>query len=364
MQHIPTFFLQTSSLQLFVDKVSSGFGVTPLQAVAAGMVLLCFLAVLIWYNRREKRLEEQRHYRRAEELFRTRCQSRGLTASDEELVAAMSRYLSPPLHKADILTSPRLFERCARRLREGEHISEERLATLRQKLGLRPAAPEEIPGATWELPESLPLQLFYRGSSFRGEIAEPPANRLKIRISPGNTSGNGSSLPPLGGEVKVFFHLPSGIYSFSTRILDSSRIFDTGNTILELRHSDAVRREQRRQYFRKKLRLPVFIIASSTEGRALSSKMYDLSGGGASVLNPQNRIGVEEEVTLSFSPSGSPSGENFQIPARVVRTSRKGRILHLAFTSIPEAVRDRIIGSLHQRSSSNPPSADSIPPKS
>lgn len=339
---LPTILLQTSSLQLFVDKVSSGFGVTPLQAAGAGAVVAGFFTFLIWYSRRQKRIEEERHYQRSEEMYREACRRKSLTPEDEELLERLSRYLAPPLHKLELLSNARLFERCARSLRGQEGVSEERLAALRKKIGLRPAGPEEIPKATGELPALLPLHISARGTRFSGHIAEESSQQLLVHLPMENARAASAYLEQ-GEQVKVFFQLPTGVYSFSTRVVRCR------GSEVELQHAGELRREQRRRYFRRKLRLPVFVTSPSTGGVPAASTMYDLGGGGASLRNPRNLVKPEEEIELSFAPER----ERLHISARVVRVSHKGRMLHTAFTSIPEAARDRIIGSLHLHSAAS-----------
>jgi c-di-GMP-binding flagellar brake protein YcgR len=346
MQHSPV-LLQTSTLQMFIEKTAAGFGVTPLQAAIAGLVVIGFAGFLIWYSRRQKRREQELHYRRAEELYQKAVRRLGLSSADEALIDSMAAYLNPPLHKLDLLSNARLFDRCSRLLRSAGAITEDRIAELRSRLGLRPVGPEGIPSSTAELAPNLGLQIKSGSRNLRGSIAEQSRRTLAVRIEPSEEAGR-PGLPSPGEHVRVYFQLSTGIYSFSSQVL--RRRADT----VELQHSGELRREQRRRYFRRKLRIPVFVTAASTGGEPAASTMYDLGGGGASLRNPRGLVKEEEEIELSFAPAG----ERYRIPARVIRISRRGRVLHAAFTSIPEAVRDRIIGSLFTspaRPGNNPP---------
>ena len=49
---------------------------------------------------------------------------------------------------------------------------------------------------------------------------------------------------------------------------------------------------------------------------------------------------------LGSGCSFSPGGERFTVPARVVRLSVDGKVMHVQFLRLSESARDRLIASL------------------
>jgi hypothetical protein len=70
--------------------------------------------------------------------------------------------------------------------------------------------------------------------------------------------------------------------------------------------------------------------------------LMELSGGGASLENPQRSFRVDQQVGLFFAPHG----EKFHILGQVVRVSKGGRMIHVEFQALEEAERKRIFRSV------------------
>jgi len=142
-------------------------------------------------------------------------------------------------------------------------------------------------------------------------------------------------------RLRAYFHNSAGIFAFPRRILGQSQ------DRARLEHSSRIARYQRRKYYRKKERLPIFIKPVDSAAPPRASMLFDLGGGGGSLRNPEGQFGKGELLELSFSPE---TGSKFELRARVLRASRNGRALQVKFESLHETERDRIMGLLVKQS--------------
>jgi c-di-GMP-binding flagellar brake protein YcgR len=106
-----------------------------------------------------------------------------------------------------------------------------------------------------------------------------------------------------------------------------------------LEHSEDVESAQRREYYRRPMRFPVYLRSAEKEHRPVRSEFLDIGGGGGSVVNPGQRYEEGDTLELTFHPD---SEKTLHIPANVVRTSKGGKVLHLSFENIRESSRDKI----------------------
>ena len=79
----------------------------------------------------------------------------------------------------------------------------------------------------------------------------------------------------------------------------------------------------------------------------MRSTFFDLGGNGASLQNPGGRYQPGDVIQLAFLAAG----EQCNLAAEVLRTSKNGQTLHVRFAPMRETTRDRIIGSLFQGAS-------------
>ena len=98
-------------------------------------------------------------------------------------------------------------------------------------------------------------------------------------------------------------------------------------------------RHWRREHLRKKVRLPVSVRQAEGTGQPVKSVLVDLSGGGASLRNPEARFKASDRLELTFAPDARA----LTVPARVLRTSRSGAVLHVRFDGLPPPSRQRIV---------------------
>jgi len=326
--------LDEGKLTKFFDDISRGFQHSPLQILLAIALLLLFIGFLIFmYKLQKKRLRETRN-RRYLELHKAAMAKLNLNPSELHLLERLSRYLKTPQRKYLLLVNHSTFNACATRLCREEDVREVSLSALRIKLGFSAQDPERIPSSTAELPQGLPVLITSRiGKRAAGRVAGSRPQSLII-------SPTEPIRLPCGIPVTVYFQNLSGVFSFTTHVQDTQ---EKAEPTIHLAHSETIRRTQRRAYFREKLSLPIFVRPAGSEEKPLLSAFLDLGGGGASLTNPQNRFKAGMDLELTFIPS---KADRLTLTAKVIRSSRGGKVLHVRFGTITDSVRDRIIGSL------------------
>lgn len=108
---------------------------------------------------------------------------------------------------------------------------------------------------------------------------------------------------------------------------------------MDLRPAVKLPRHMRREHLRERVQLPAAIRVAGGAAKPLESALIELSGGGASLGNPENRFRAMDHLALTFSPDAQP----LTVAARVLRTSRNGAMLHVRFEGLPPSSRERIV---------------------
>ncbi|HKJ85424.1 MAG TPA: PilZ domain-containing protein, partial [Spirochaetia bacterium] len=143
-----------------------------------------------------------------------------------------------------------------------------------------------------------------------------------------------------GSLVEVVYQNGSGIYRFESGVLANP----PGE--MELSHSERLERVQRREYYRGRVRLPVYVKLAREPERPERTQLIDVGGGGASFRAPDPRFQRGEHVELTFHPD---SAAPLHLPGRIVRESKGGRVAHVSFDDLTPSTRDRVYGFLFQR---------------
>jgi hypothetical protein len=249
-----------------------------------------------------------------------------LSVREQHLAARLCALVGDPGWRHAVLMDPQAFALCAARLAEQGGADKAELEALRETLRLEPGE-DEIVSSSSQLRPGLPIVASQGGEArIRGRVVSQTADSLRVQLAP-------DSAPALAGiPVRVFFQNRSGVFSFPSRVLERKGME------LQLEHSEEVKHYQRRKDSRRQVQLPIFARPYGENAEALESTVMNLSGGGASLANPGQRFSPGDLVELSFAPSG----DELAVPARVVRTSRTGALLHVRFESLSPAIRDHI----------------------
>lgn len=289
-------------------------------------MLVLFLLVLSRSRRLQREMRES-----SSELYYFLLPTLALDGNDHQLIKRLAGFLPFPQQKHRLLVNPQIFDECAGHLLAEQRIEQEAIRNLRSKLGFPKNANNFLPGSSLDLPLDMPVIIVQKGKpTVRGRLISSVESSIGIEIE------GEPSTAPADGPINVYFQNRAGFFSFSTRVASREE------KILRIDHSDKIKRYQRRRNARKQLRLPVFIQPYQGTSAPLKAVLLDLSGGGASLQNPNRTFRIDQQVELSFGPQG----EKFHVLGQVVRVSRGGQIIHVEFQALEEADRERIVRSV------------------
>ncbi|MFP4302797.1 MAG: flagellar brake protein [Spirochaetaceae bacterium] len=309
-------------------ELSEGFRTSPFEITLVILLLLAFIMVPTIYGIRRRREQRRRRMRRAWQRYEELVDQHGLSPSEQGAVQLLSNYLEDPGRKYLVLQNQAVFNQTAALARDEEALSEGQISALRVRLGFAGSTIGAHPQSSAEIPEgSGVLVLEERQHPVHGRVLEPTTSSFRVRLDENEREF------VAGNPVKVVYQNSSGVFQFDSGVLN--RI----GSELELEHSERVETAQRREYYRRHIRLPVYVRAAEEAHRPVRSEFLDIGGGGASMVNPGERYEHGETLELTFHPD---SEATLHIPARVVRTSKQGRVLHLTFENIRETSRDKI----------------------
>jgi len=326
-------YLDQEKLDQFFKSVANGFATTPKEVLLFFVVLAVIISFLIIFYLVQRRGMHRKLLNQSARRYAELIDQHKLSGGEVKLIEGMAEFLPPEKQKYLLLTNQHLFNVYAGKLLAKKQVSESTLASARLKLGFRLEQPDEIPSSSAELPEGMPLHIIVPGrQGIRGRIAAQESRGLTLALE-----NEGAALS-VGTIVRIYFNNRVGIYSFASRIVNATRQEVT------VQHAEEIKQYQRRNFYRRKMHLSVFVRSLYTGGRTYRSTLMDLGGGGASLGNPKSLFKVGDLLKLSFSSGAA----DFRVPAKVVRISRNATVLHVQFESITESARDRIIGSLYR----------------
>jgi hypothetical protein len=294
-------------------------------AFLAGALAVTAMAYLL-QNRRDRR--ERRA--RARALFERRVDAAALTSEERPGLRRAAAALSSPDAEGLVVSDVAMFNKAMTRLLRRNGISEMLVASIRIKLGFARPNRRRAIRSTVDIPAGTPVSITVEGNSL-----------CNGRVRGGRPHGLVVALDEVvrqlqaGTRVTVSFSTQNGRFHFSSAVIRVS------GRIAELAHSETVAREQKRKYLRKHVTAPV-LVSVPDEG-AIHSSLVDLSGGGATLLEPPAgrpiRVGDHVSLTLVFPDHREP----LVVSADVLRTSHDGRHAHVRFGPMRRTVRDRLV---------------------
>ena len=335
-----------SRFQEFLEVIRD-YRSSPLEIDLILFLLALFITGIILVYRRQKKQREQRRKKWVEAQFRGLADHFNIREEDRGLIEGMAKYIPDgELRKHELLRSEHVFDAAAREAVSRGEADEEKTAALRVQLRFPPAGEREEVHSSSELPRGKVLSLVDEGRRKYGAVVSgitPEALLLSIEDGrESRESMESPGTPPEGCRLQVSFQQKSGIYTFSTRVISS----ETGTVSCE--HSDAVRKEQRRRFYREELFEEISFKKAGDE-RWLRTLLCDLGGEGAKVENPEypeTCRGEGEEVALVIEMEKTGAVE---LPGVITAVSEGGKIYHVRFTGIPESIRDTIFAYIFSR---------------
>ena len=321
----------TPGVQRFFEQVADAYRASPWEILGVALFVLVLLGGLITYafvwGKREKRHKEQL----ARELYEQKSREANLSPSQHELIRQMSRYLKDPTNTYQLLTDEVAFNAAAYKLRENEEATAQSIASLRIALGFQLSRQDRAPHSSAQLPEGATVLVArnrYR-KPVKAKVMPPRPDSLQIEII-----DEGARLPA-GAAVDVYFQNSAGVFTFRSTVLGEN------GKVAKLAHSEQIKRYQKRRYYRRKIDLPVHIYPFDSDKPVLS-RFRDIGGGGASILNPDNRFKEGEELELRFTPDN----EEIKLTGTIMRVSEGGRVIHVNYEHIREGLRDKIYAAI------------------
>lgn len=318
----------------YLENIAYGFGATvvDLLIILGGVLLFVLFLVLVYSIQRKKKRDKQREH--AERIFEQTAVKAGLTNEEKELAERMAELISPELLKKPlVLKNQAAFTSAASKLEKGS-FNRTTLNSLRLKLDFS-GNTEKIVNTTLDLPKGQPLFILPEeaGRSLHGRISEQQPDGFYVTFQE-------REKPIKGGTfLQVYFHRGDGVYLFSVPVVASS------NEVIKLPHTEYINRVQRRNFYRRSVDLPAHLWEpGKKEASILYGRLYDLGGGGAGfdLVDEKKALDINknDRYIIGFS---FPDGKRFEVPGKVVRTSKKGRRIHFEFDEIREGERDKIV---------------------
>jgi len=324
-----------AAIRQFLASVAQGFVQTPIELVLLFAFVLALVAAFLGYFLVQKLRIDAETKKRGRLMLDDLIRKMSLSADDLALLRALAASGGNGTPEYLLLVNRHVFDAFARHALRAGKVTDLQLNALRLKAGFRLTETESVPASSAELPEGSSLLLQWNPQKrSRAVILAQGPGLMTVRLDGGNAA------PPLGAHLRAALHTAAGVFSFVTSVVGSD-----GDTI-HLEHSSSIERFQRRRYYRRKERLPVFLRAASLGASARESVLLDLGGGGASLGNPRKLMKEGDLFEMSFSPGM----DTLTLPARVLRLSRDRNVIHVKFESASESQRNRIMGFLFQQS--------------
>ncbi|HKJ85908.1 MAG TPA: PilZ domain-containing protein [Spirochaetia bacterium] len=213
------------------------------------------------------------------------------------------------------------------------HRLDSLLSLLTQPPDLSPST-----GAGWSFSEvvptsGMPVAVRQGGVHARGTIAEVGENAFAIWLLDDDAQFDE------GEPVTVLLLSRSGPYTFEA----SLRTDDDGTVIVE--RPERIVRTQRRRFERRPASLPATVHEYlDGESRSTETTISELSGGGATLVNPNHEFAVGNVLTMSFF-AGT---QHYTVAGRVVRSSADESRLHVRFEAMKDQQREDIARSLRR----------------
>ena len=257
-----------------------------------------------------------------------------LTLSEIDLINKMAIYLKNPEKKYLLLINKHTFNYCLAYVEKNEPAeSLKGIITLREKLGFDKYDPFEKPFSTLNLYKGMPVKISKKNIKNliwnTGKIINISDKNIIVEFT------DDLSLPDKGTEIKMAVHDFRGVFLFNTKV----DYWD--KNILYLHHTHNRVAIQQRQYYRRKMNLKVFLKNDAIKEEMKESQLIDISGNGASLLNPGKNFKKGDDIRFFFH---NDENEWYGVNAEVIRLSQMGKTMHIRFGHLKDTIRDRIIG--------------------
>jgi len=322
----------------FLKQIAESFRRTPEELIVFISIILAVIGLILILRIIKRIIDRNKLTSAVNKRFEVYITKYLLTKPELDLIDRMSRFLKNPLKKYLLLANPHTFHICFHLL-SGKKKADKRIRmSLYKKLGFNRFDPNKIPGSSNDIAKGTSAFLISKDKQtiINGCISGHLLDAIVFESldTPAGFSNN--------EEVSLITHNYTGLYGFKSRILKKK------NKTVYVAHSEDVVRTQHREYFRKKIYLPVLLRREGSKEKLDHAYICDLSAGGLSVTNPEKKYVKEDDLSLFFHEE---TDKNFHLYGEVVRVSNNNKILHIKFGHVTDSDRDRLVGFIQTKHS-------------
>ncbi|MFP4509883.1 MAG: PilZ domain-containing protein [Spirochaetaceae bacterium] len=334
--------LNQTAGQLFLQEVVSAYDRSPGEIAAFLLLLFVPIAALVSYGVVTRRRDHRIATDRAANAFEAACRAHGLSPSRAALMEAIAKHGARPEEKHLVFEDESMFNRGVKALAAFGSFADDSISAMRLTLGFTRHG--GVPVSSVNLPSGATIAIAIDGNPrvIGAQVRQQKTQGLLIAVE------RDWNALRAGKRVRVLYQSSSGVYSFISTVLKVQ------NRLMLLRHSEHVHRSQRRRYFRRPIETEILIATKQDSGFDVAVTR-DMGGGGLSFVTDRSDLNVGTSLNIQFHPPIAPEDERVRASTALARVIRIGedRTVHVQFTTIREALRDRIISSLFRFSGDN-----------
>jgi hypothetical protein len=312
----------------FLKSVSDGFIKSPMQIIISVIMIILFvlfliiLGVVTTCNARKLLMAQLlTKYKKILMLFK-------ITDDEKRMIEKLSVFLTNPDSKYLLFTDPNIFYHTLDKLRAKENVEGLLLHDLEKKLGFMDVLPDKVLNSTHDINNgNIVIIIFKFNKKITGHVIKSEES-LKVKVI------NETNFLIKGKNALIVAYNYTGMYVFNVRLKEYK------DGILGFTHSTKFKIYQRRNFYRKNKKRPIFILRKETDNKPETAMILNLSGGGASIDNSFFKFKVGDKFKISF-----PKVKNNEIiiDAEVVRTSKNNSVIHVKFNDLIPLFIDHII---------------------
>ncbi|MBN1647901.1 MAG: PilZ domain-containing protein [Spirochaetales bacterium] len=316
----------SNNLDRLLESISGQFGVSVNGIIAffIGLFAIVLFIVLSWLI--QSLLNRRRRKKHSGHIFHSRADKKQLDETQRKLLHELAAFLPDSTLAYLLFRDEAKYNYCARKLLDRNPAAEKDIAALRVVLGLADEVHESLPSSTASLTPGMHITCLKNGRYRPGIITAQEPEGLRISVT-------FQDRPRIQDRMTVFFTNERGRFQFT------GRVNSVGGDSCLLEHSEQIRQSQNRNYFRKVFGGTVELRRIDGDITMMQFSCLDLGGGGLSFVSRDEEFYKGDLLRCNMDPIG-------RFTLRVVRVSRKGRIVHGEFEEITEQTRDKIFQKL------------------
>lgn len=323
-----------------LGDISSGFSTTTSETYIFLALIAGIVVVLVLYQLYRRHTQTQARKKRQkdppEPLLRSYSHSRRdlihLSSREQRTLDHLAWFLKDPGNQGKLIDDDTMLLKAARRgIREGI-VTEVEVLRLLNKLEIDSEVLTGTGRSSSSIPTGSEVSISDRNLNMAvGELLLGSDRGLSVRVEKGHTSF------PVETPVEVVCNSSDGMYQFH------SVVKHVEDKQLVLQHSRHVEHVQRRKYRRRETELPVLISIPGVSLKPIRSRTTDISIGGAAIKNPRKKIitGTRLDCTVD-ADSATP----ITVPGTALRTSKRGKVVHVSFGPLDDKTRHRLFRKL------------------